>query len=62
MIAYNRGKENSCSVKEFRILFRENLGISDKMIEDWKLNIIIKRYAIKVEKKENETTVESVRF
>ena len=62
MVAYNRGRDNSCSVKEFRVMVRESLGISQKFLEDWQLNVLIKRYAIKVLRKEDETTAESVRF
>lgn len=62
MIAYNRDKDNSCSVKEFRTIMREQLGISEKLLENWKLDVIIKRYAIKQNVREDETRLEANRF
>ena len=62
MIAYNKDKDNSCTPKEFRTMMREQLAVSQKLIEDWKINVLIKRYAIKPKVKDDEERVESNRF
>ena len=62
MTAYNKDKDNSCSTKEFRTMMRDHLSITHKLLDDWKIDVLIKRYAIKAKEREDEVVTEAIRF